>query len=214
MIDLTEFGPFANVVFIACALVATFSLLLLKALGNVTRWTWLVSGSPSFLVTAGSRMVVVALMAITYVTIENSNSIWFGVGAVFFGLLGFWMVVRFEKLRRLHIAQIPMVGQNGRQLVDKGNNLIFKNIVIGLESQMEDHAKEALKQARKERGGVSLVKFMGGYGDGEMNDPETIWSRDILARINNSLTVTLMFIVLFGVMALFLAAFVIEVTQR
>src|SRR5260370_39938871 len=88
-IDLTRFGPFAEVVAIALALVATFSMLLLKMFGSVSRWTWLGTGAPSFLVTAAARVLAVALMAVTYVTISKSNYPWFAAVAVVCGLLGF-----------------------------------------------------------------------------------------------------------------------------
>ncbi|MGA9313526.1 MAG: hypothetical protein WBV77_02735, partial [Solirubrobacteraceae bacterium] len=61
---------------------ATFSMLLLKMLGTVKRWTWLVGGSPPFVITAAARMLAVALMAVTYVTIGKSNYGWFGAAAV------------------------------------------------------------------------------------------------------------------------------------
>src|SRR5215468_7422048 len=102
-IDLTRFGPFAAVVAIALALVATFSMLLLKMFGGVARWTWLASGAPSFLVTAGARILAVALMAVTYVTISKSNYPWFAAVAVVCGLLGFITIARFDRLRERHV---------------------------------------------------------------------------------------------------------------
>lgn len=210
---MDKYGPFVNVVAIALALVATFSTLLLKMLGNIKQWAWLISGSPSFLVTAGARIVAVVIMAITYVTINNSNYVWFEVVAALIAVFGFWSVVRFDHLRKIHIVPIPLVGKNGKQLVDKNKNPRFENVVIGLESQLRPEAKAAFNKAIKQRGGLSLVQFMGGYGSTKLNDPEALWEREILAAISNKLTTTLMFIVLSAVTALFLAAFVIEITS-
>lgn len=210
---MDEYGPFVNVVAIALALVAVFSTLLLRAIGNIKHWTWLSSGAPPFMVTAGSRLVAVALMAITYVTINESNYLWFGVAAVVFGVFGFWSVVRFDNLRKLYIHPIPLIDKDGQQLVDEKGNPSYENIVIGLESQMRKEAKEAYDEAQKEAGGLSLPQFMSGYGATKVNDPEACWDRKTLTDISTRLIVTLMYIALSGVMALFLAAFVIEVAN-
>lgn len=110
---LSNYGPFANVVAIASALVATFSTLVLKMVGGVKRWTWLASSSPPFVVTAAARMLAVALMAVTYVTIDKSNYGWFGAAAILCGILGFVAIARFDRLRRLYVVQIPLVGEKG-----------------------------------------------------------------------------------------------------
>jgi hypothetical protein len=205
-----EYGPFANVVVIAAALVATFSLLLLKMLGRMKHWTWLTSDSPTFLVTAGARMLVVALMAATYVTINGSNYRWFGLAAVICGVLGFLTVVRFDHLRKLHVLKIPLVGKNGQQLRDAKGKPRYENIVIGSEAELNSTAKEDFYAARQRTGGLSLTQFMSGYGAQKTNDPEALWDRGLLAEKSNTLTMTLMCVVLLAVMAVFLAAFVIE----
>jgi hypothetical protein len=102
--SFSQYGPFLNVVTIASALVATFSVLLLKTFGGLKRWTWLTSGAPSFIVTAAARALTVALMAITYVTINKLNYRWFGAGAVLCGAVAFWAIARFERLRERHVA--------------------------------------------------------------------------------------------------------------
>ena len=210
---MDKYGPFVNIVAIALALVATFSTLLLKMLGNIKQWTWLTSGSPSFLITTGAKMLALILMAITYVAINDSNCLWFGIGAVLIGSFGFWSVVRFDHLRKLHIVSIPLIGKNGQQLVDNKNNPRFENVVIGLESQLRPEANTALEEARKQKGGLSLTQFMAGYGAQRVNDPEALWDRGILAAISNKLSVILMCIVLSAVMVLFLAAFIVEVAS-
>jgi hypothetical protein len=212
--NLGRYGPFANVVALASALVATFSVLLLKMLGGVKRWSWLGSGSPPFLVTAGARVVAVALMAVTYVTISKSNYRYFGGAAVILGLLGFAAIVRFDRLRKLHVVSIPMVGADGKSLLDKKKKPLEQNVVVGLESQLRDEARVALADARKKKGGLSVRQFMSGYGAQRVNDPEALWDPALLAGLSSSLTTTLMWILLLAVMTLFLSAFVIDAAGR
>jgi hypothetical protein len=211
--DLHKYGPFANVVAIAGALIATFSVLLLKMIGRVKQWTWISSDSPSLIVTVGARMLAIALMAITYITIDTSNYIGFAVGAIVFGFFGLFYINRFNHLRKLYVAPIPLVGADGSQLRDNKGAPLNRNVVIGLESNMNKIAKGAFNNARKNHPGLSLVTFMSGYGT-PPNDPEAIWDRELLASLSNKLTMSLVYIALFGVMVLFLAAFVIEVFNR
>jgi hypothetical protein len=208
-----EYGPFANVVAIAAALIATFSLLLLKMLGRMKHWTWLTSDSPTFLVTAGARMLAVALMATTYVTINGSNYRWFGSAAVFFGVLGFLTIARFDHLRKLNVLKIPLVGENGQQLCDAEGELRYENVVIGSEAELNSTAKKDFRAARNRTGGLSLRQFMSGYGAQKIYDPEALWDPGLLAKKSNTLTIMLMCVVLLAVMTLFLAAFVIEVSH-
>lgn len=210
--DPSQYGPFANVVALGGALVAVFGALLLKMLGGLKRWAWLAADSPPFLVAAGARVLAVALMAVTYVTIDTFNYRWFGAAAVLGGMLGFVSVARFDRLRKLHVVPVPLVGANGASLQDKRGAPLVKNVVIGAEEQLRPEAAAALKAARA-RGGVSLPKFMSGYGS-PVNDPEALWDRDILASIANRLTTSLMHVVLLAVMTVFLAAFVIDVARR
>jgi len=212
--DPSQYGPFANIVALAAALVATFSVLLLKMLGGIKRWTWLATDSPPFLVTAGARVLAVALMAATYVTINGSNYGWFGAAAVVSGVLGFVSVTRFDRLRKLYVVPVPLVGPTGDQLLDKRGDPLFKNVVVGSEDQLRPEAAAALKDARERRGGVSLRQFMSGYGSQAVNDPEALWERGLLAGIGNRLTTSLMYVVLLAVITVFLAAFVIEVASK
>lgn len=212
--DPSKYGPFVNIVALACALVVTFSVLLLKMLGTTKSWTWLSSDSPSFLVTAAPRAIVVALMALTYVTINSSNYVFFGILAVLCGFFGFWAIARFDYLRKLHVLKIPLVGEQGQQLVDARGNMKYENVVIGSEAELLPRAKSDFEAACQQFGSLSLGRFMSGYGHPRVNDPEALWDRKLLAKISNRLTVTLMYIVLFAVMAVFLAAFVIEVASR
>ncbi len=52
---------------------------------------------------------------------------------------------------------------------------------------------------------------MSGFGSQKVNDPEALWDPTLLANLRSSMTITLMCAVVLGVMALFLAAFIIEV---
>lgn len=212
--NLSQYGPFANVVAVACALVATFSLLILKTFGSVNRWTWLASGAPSFLVTAAARVLAVALMAVTYVTINKWNYGWFAALAVLFGVAGFIAIVRFESLRQRHVVSIPLVGADGQPFLDHNNRALQQNVVVGVESNMRDDAKAALVAARKKTPGLSVRQFMSGFGPQRVNDPEALWDPTLLADTRSRLTITLMSVVLLGVMTLFLAAFSIEAFNR
>jgi len=86
--------------------------------------------------------------------------------------------------------------------------------VIGTEAELRPEVRDDLTAARAVRGGLSLGEFMSGYGGQRLNNPEALWDRAVLSRIGNRLTLTLMLIFIFAVLALFLAAFVIEVSQR
>jgi hypothetical protein len=210
--DPSQYGPFANVVALAAALVAVFGVLLLKMLGRLKQWAWLTADSPPFLVAAGARVLAVALMAITYITINASNYGWFGFATVVVGLLSILSLTRFDRLRRLHVAPVPLVAANGAPLHDSRGAPVFKNVVIGSEEQLRPEAAAALTAAR-ERGGVSLPTFMSGYGS-PVNDPEAIWDRGTLTSIASKLTASLIHFVILAVMTLFLAAIVIDVATR
>ena len=89
-----------------------------------------------------------------------------------------------------------------------------QNIVAGLESNLRDEAKAALADARARKGELSLRGFMSGYGAQSVNDAEALWDAALLANTSSNLTTTLMFVVLLGLMTLFLSAFTIEVVNR
>ena len=205
------YGPFMNVVAGASALVATFSMLLLKMFGKVKRWTWLTSSAPPFVVTAGARSLAVALMAVTYVTISKTNLGWFAGAAVVCGLLAFVAIAWFDRLRERHVVQIPVVGADGSQLTDRRKQKIYQNVVVGSEADIRDNVKAVLAKARESHPGLSVPDFMSGFGSQKVNDPEALWDPTLLANLRSSMTITLMCAVVLGVMALFLAAFIIEV---
>ncbi|GAA1544818.1 hypothetical protein [Kribbella lupini] len=210
---MEKYGPFANIAAVALALVALFSMLLLKSIGSVKKWTWLTDSSPSFLVTAGPRVLAIALMATAYLTAKKSNQTWFLAVTIVCGVLCLVAIAYFDRQRRVHVLGIPLVGADGAQLTDADGTPRTRNVVIGTETDLVPAAKRALKAARAAGGGISLARFMSGYGN-PVNDPEALWDRGLLARIGSRLTLTLTGIVLFAVLTLFLAALLIDVAQR
>lgn len=213
--DPSQYGPFANVVTIATALVATFAMLIVKAIGRVRRWTWLAGDTaPPFLVTAGPRLVAVVAMAVTYVTIDADNYLGFAGGAFAIAILGFAAVARFDHLRKVHLCEVARVAEDGAQLLDKRGRPQADRVVVGLESEMRSEAKKALDSVRSERGGISLCQFILGYGAQRLGDPAAAWDAEILARHGSKLGRLLMYIVLSGALTLFLAALVIEIASK
>lgn len=212
--NFEQYGPFMNVVAVASALAATFSLLLLKMFGGIKRWTWLTSGAPPFLVTAAARALAVALMALTYITIDKDNILWFGGAACVCGLITFIAIAKFDRQRERHVATIPLVGSDGKPLVDSKNRKVNQHVVIGTESTLREDARIALANARKKKPGLSLRQFMSGFGSPHLNDPESLWDRTILADLRSGMTFMLMGALLFGVLTLYLAAFLVEVYNR
>lgn len=210
-----EFGPFATTVAVAAALIATFSALLLKAIGRIKKWTWLVDGSPPFLVTAGARALCVVLIGATFLIIDESNYFGFVGAGIGSGILAFLAVVVFDLWRKRYIISIPITGPDGEQLGANIGKPQFEQLVVGLEEDMKFDAKSAYQEQHDECGGaLSIAEFMKGFGTSKLNDPSAIWTRELLAKISNQLTVALMCIVLFAVMALFWAAIAIDVSGR
>lgn len=121
--NLSDYGPFASIITVAAALVSVFSLLLLKAVGRVTQWTWLAHDTPPFLVTAGARALAVALIAVTFLLINKNNYLLFVTAAVIFGVLMVVLISWFDRLRRVHIYKVPQVQADGSPAVDKGKPL-------------------------------------------------------------------------------------------
>lgn len=206
----SEYGPLAEVIAIAASLLAAFSLLLLRAVGRVAQWTWLIEETPPFLVTAGARAVAVALIAAAFILIDTTNFRWFIALAASFGVATFLLIGHFDRLRRTYTCKIPVLKEDGSQAIDKKGGPINKIVTIGSVGNMNPNAKEAYTKIT----GISLCKFMSGYGANEVNNPAAIWDQGLLAEIANKMTMTLMGILLSAVMALYLAASTIEVSQR
>jgi hypothetical protein len=111
------------------------------------------------------------------------------------------------------VATIPQVGPDGKQLLDRKRKTINQNVVVGTEADLREDARTALVAARKKTPGLSVRQFMSGFGPQRVNDPEALWDSNFLADIRSNMTITLIYAVLLGVMALFLAAFTIEIFQ-
>lgn len=210
---LKDYGPFASVIAIAASLAAVFSLLLLKAFGRTKQWTWLVDDTPPFLVTVGARAVAVVCIALTFIFINKSNYAYFGVAAVIVGLAAVWLIVRFDRLRKTHIYRVPLLDANGAQARDWRGRLAYKNLVIGTEDTMRPDAKKALAKARKEHGPLSLPDYLGGTGGTSLHNPGSAWTQEMLAKISSDLTLLLLGIALSTVMALYLAASIVQIAQ-
>jgi hypothetical protein len=164
-----KYGPFAQTVAIAGALLALFSLFLLRMVGKVSSWTWLAHDSPSFMVTAGARVVTVALITVSFILIDKSNYGWFAGAAAIFGIAAALLIGRFNRLRLSHICKVPLLDADGsRAKTFLLRRPKFEQLVIGDETDMNAAAAQAYGKLR----GVSLCKFMSGYGRNGVNDPK------------------------------------------
>ncbi|UFX42106.1 hypothetical protein HAP47_0022865 [Bradyrhizobium sp. 41S5] len=204
-----KYGLFATTITIAATLFAVFSVLLMKAVGKVSQWTFLADDSPPFMVTAGARALAIALIALSFIFIDKSNYGWFGGAAVIFAFLMIIFIARFDRIRRAHICKVPLL-EDGHQKRGWLGSLKWQVVVIGSEIDMKPQAATHYQKF----GAGSLCKFLSGYGRNEVNNPEAIWTKQTLARISSHMTILLIGILLCGVMALYLAASAVEVHQR
>ncbi len=204
---MSQYGPFATTAAIAAALVAIFSMLLLKMFGRTSKWTWLTGQDAPFMVTAGARAAAIGAIGLTFLTISKSNYVWFAAGAVVCGVLTLILIAQLESLRRIHVREIPIVGAKGKKTGSR-------QVVIGTEEDMTPEAKKDYAKARKAEGGLSLIEFLAGYGATKMYDPESAWTATILSKVHSRLILHLMGILLLGVLTLYLAASSIEVATR
>ncbi len=210
--DLNDYGPFAAVVAIAAALVSTFALLLIKSVGRLKKWTWLIHDAPDFLVAAGARAFAVGMIALTFLTINSSNALFFSLGSIIFAGTMVYLVSKFNKMRKIHIHGIPVSDADGTHAVDKDGNKKYEYIIIGTESTMNSQSKGDFININKQYGPTSLDDFISGLPT--PYDVKAVWSPEHLAEIGNRLTMLLMGIVLCGVMALYLAASSVEAFLR
>jgi len=202
--SLEEFGPFGAIVTIALALIATFSLMLLKMFGGMTKWAGIAGEEAPFVVKTGARLLGIGVIAATFMTINKTNYHWFLGGAIAFGLIALLLLAKFDRLRKLHVRQVPVTGANGQQ---DGT----KTIVIGTETTMRPDDRANYTAARRQQGGLSLVGFLAGYGANAMYDPETCWDTEVLAGVRSTLTMLLVWISVFGVLVLYLSASSIQI---
>jgi hypothetical protein len=212
--DLHRYGPFALVVAVAAALVATFSLMLVKAVGRVSQWTWLIDNTPPFVVTVAARAAAVTMIGVTFFTITAENYRLFGYAAVALAVATVVLIVRFDGMRRLYTLKVPEVDVGGNQARDAKGRLLFRNLIIGREADMLPDANVAIQNARKKHGGLSLGDFLAGYGARSVNNPEAAWPRELIARIANRMTLLLIGILICAVVGLYEAASAVEMSQR
>lgn len=210
--DLTKYGPFASVVGAASLLIAVFGAFALKAIGPLRRWTELGAGSPPFMVAIGPRLLAIVGIVASFLAINRANYPWFLAGAGAAALITLVSVRRFDSLRRRYVASVPLVGHDGKQLVGKHGPL-SRSVVIGSEENLRPEASRALQAARSERGGISIQDFMSGYGAQRVNDPSALWDKLVLEDNADRIGSALTSILLFSVLALFLAALVFEVAR-
>jgi hypothetical protein len=206
----SKYGPFAETITLASALFAAFSFFLLKMIGRVSNWTWLIHDSPPFMVTAGARAGAVALIAASFIFIDKSNYKWFAWGAVACGALVIFLIYRLNRVRLGHICKVQILKPDGKPARTIFGREKCVQIVIGDVFNMTPAAATAFRNLT----GVSLCKFVSGYGRNGVNDPEAIWSKVDLAKISNAMTMSLMGIMLFAVLALYLAALSLEIHLR
>lgn len=204
-----EYGPFTQTIAVAAILATVFSVLMLRAIGKVSQWAFLVHDSPPFLVTAGARALGVALIAGTFIFIDKTNYGWFIVGAILVGVLMMVFVVWFDRVRKQHLCKVPEINAKGSQAKTFWKKEKFKMVVIGDVADMTPKAAAAYKELA-----VSPCKFMSGFGENGVNDPAAIWPMKILAKNSNRMTMLLMSILLCGTLALYVAASAIEVHLR
>ena len=169
------------------ALIAIFSVLLMKAVGKVSQWTFLADDSPPFMVTAGARALAIALIALTFVFIDKSNYGWFGGAAAVCGVLLIVLIGSFDRVRKAHICKVPLLNEDGTQKTGWFGGKKFQTVVIGSENNM----KTAAAANYQRLSAVSLCKFLSSYGLNEVNNAEAIWTKETLAKISSKMTLQL-----------------------
>lgn len=208
--NVQDYGPFASVVAIAAALVSVFSVLLLKSVGPTARWSWLAADNASFMSTAAARVISVAIIGITFTSINQTNYNLVGIAAIGIAIAFFVFVTMFNNQRLIHTCEVPEVAADGSVTKDKRGNARHRSIVIGTQATMRAAARTAYEQTH----GADICKFVSGYGVNEVNNPANVWDRQELARISTRLTTLVTLIFLCGVLALYLSAAAIEMYLR
>lgn len=204
-----QYGPFEDIVAVAGALIATFSLFYEKMLGSVKRFPWLTGASTTLLVTGGAKVLTLVAMVIIYVTIDNDNWRYFAAGMVVIAVFCCLKSTHLDRLRQDHVVAVPKVGPDGSQLRDKRKKKLYTHLVIGSECELKPHAAQSLNNARKRDPSLTLVEFMAGFGTRTVNRPAALWEQRILAEHAHRLTRAFMYVVLSSVLTLFLASNVI-----
>jgi hypothetical protein len=212
IIDVDKFGPFANTMAVATFLVATFAGLLFKAMGRISRWTWFVPTTSTFMILLPARVISWALIAVTYVLINPDNYIIFFGLAIVLAIVAFWQFFVFNRLRIIHVMEIPEVGNDGQPLVINGKE-IKRSIVIGTEKDMMPRIKKIFREACEQHRDLTIRKFLSGFGNA-IYDPFNVWPAEVLARISNGLTAALVYTMFGAVMTLYLASLSLSIWMK
>jgi hypothetical protein len=87
-------------------------------------------------------------------------------------------IARFDRVRKAHICKVPLLDEDGHQKKGWFGSLKWQMVVIGSENDMKQQAAMRYQKF----GAGSLCKFLGGYGQNEVNNPEAIWTKETLER--------------------------------
>mgnify|MGYP005751325887 CR=1 FL=1 len=200
---MNQYGPLAAGIAIAGCLVAAFSTLILKMFGSATAWSAMAAFKSSRVPMLAARVLGVVAIAATYVYLTPSNVHYFFALAAALAIAAVVAVMIFNRLKEIHVLQVPVVTRTGAQAVDNRGRPVSTPILIGQEEKMQAAAQEQLRRTREERGGVSLRDFVAGYA---IYQPDRIWTREQLSAIANRLMSLLIVIYFGGALALFVAA--------
>lgn len=203
--NLADYGPFAAAIAMAAALAASFGFLLTKAVGRHADWRWLSGDPPKVLLRTAAKAPVIALIAWTYATITADNANTFLIFAVVLGVGTAALAVYLQHLVHLHVVDVPVTGPDGKQALDSKHNPMSRRIFIGTERSMLDTARVDYREARAQRGALSIPQFLSGYGNPPY-DPEAAWSRSTIAAVRIRMCMFALATVLAAVMSLYLAA--------
>lgn len=200
---MEDFGPFAYIMAIVAALVAVFASLTVSAIGKASEWAALTEDAPVFLVLAGPRAISIVAIVFTFMIISSENWYWFATAAALLAVICFWLILSYDFNRKAYTCTVRDVGPNGEVATTR-------LVVIGSENELIDAAGKAYKIAIRKHGAMDLCKFMSGYGNPH-NTPSSIWPREVLARRSSNLILRLAGIVMSGVVALYIAASIVNV---
>lgn len=203
--NLDDYGPLAATIAMAAALAASFGFLLTKAVGRFADWGWLSGDPPNVLLRTAAKAPAVTFIAWTYATITADKANAFLLAAVVLGILTAALAVYLQHLVHLHVADVPLTGPDGQQALDSKHKPMSRRIFIGTERNMLETASLHYRQARQQRGGLSIIRFMSGYGD-SLYDPEAVWSRSTLAAIRVRMCMFALATILTAIMSLYVAA--------
>jgi hypothetical protein len=116
--DPSEYGPFGAIIAIVFALVALVNALVMRAVGGIDQWTLLTGYTPPFLVTTGPGAIAAVFIAASFFALTPGTRWVFVALALAAAVMTYLLVLRFERLRRLHVLEIPVIGPKGSQALN------------------------------------------------------------------------------------------------